>query len=574
MDPRDSVLSALLNSTASMSALMLSRKLKLDKKLVNRYLYILLRRGKVQCTDETPPLWMATVAAIGDTHRAEEQQLLDVLSDKGVSERGMSSFSVALTMQKSIAVVNSLLYLLQEDGEVERVHISPPAWRRLVPARNLSITNRSNSDESGSHSGTSSSSSGNDSGSGDKQKKRRSKKRSASEVNEEADLLVKKIRGVIEIEPKNNHEPEVQARQAEWASQCTNAVWKKYRSLNKGAKDNDIVAGFIVRVSNESNSDPRVVAIGSGTAIAAGDNYSLTGSVIHDSHAEIVARRSLIRWIYSQINTAGSDDSLAQHNNDGLSPYSLKPFDLWLYISQAPCGDAAVFSHSDGSPKASKLGKFRLKVEAGMGTTPVNEILERQTFDGIMQGDRALCHSCSDKVLRWNVLGVQGALLSRLIDPIYIKGIIIGDVFNAEHIARAICCRSEKAIREQTYAIRPPFRLNHPIIVRSNANIKPRHEKIKKHSHVSVNWSENDSASEAINMKIGRPCDDDTSRISKRSLFALFCSQLEEAKALSYDENKKLAKSYHEAKDEWLQAMTRYGHWVHKPSEVDDFYIK
>ena len=40
-----------------------------------------------------------------------------------------------------------------------------------------------------------------------------------------------------------------------------------------------------------------------------------------------------------------------------------------------------------------------------------------------------LSMSCSDKIARWNVLGIQGALASSLVnEPIYIDTIIIGEV--------------------------------------------------------------------------------------------------------------------------------------------------
>jgi tRNA-specific adenosine deaminase 1 len=35
--------------------------------------------------------------------------------------------------------------------------------------------------------------------------------------------------------------------------------------------------------------------------------------------------------------------------------------------------------------------------------------------------------SCSDKIAKWSVLGFQGALLSRILDPVYIDEIIIDD---------------------------------------------------------------------------------------------------------------------------------------------------
>jgi len=109
-------------------------------------------------------------------------------------------------------------------------------------------------------------------------------------------------------------------------------------------------AGFVIvhednLTSKEIGASPRVVAIGSGTKCATGDQLICDGLVVHDSHAKVVARRSLIRWLYSQLERADRNDYIAVHNTKGsIKPFGLRPFKLWFYTSQTPCGDSAVYS--------------------------------------------------------------------------------------------------------------------------------------------------------------------------------------------------------------------------------------
>jgi len=60
--------------------------------------------------------------------------------------------------------------------------------------------------------------------------------------------------------------------------------------------------------------------------------------------------------------------------------------------------------------------------------------------------------SCSDKIAKWNALGIQGSLLARLLGKgIYLTSITIGRKFSQAHCHRALCCRLQDFHSSQVY---------------------------------------------------------------------------------------------------------------------------
>lgn len=63
----------------------------------------------------------------------------------------------------------------------------------------------------------------------------------------------------------------------------------------------------------------------------------------------------------------------------------------------------------------------------GEGAIPCTSEPDEASFCQLQTGDKRLrVMTCSDKICRWNVLGIQGALLSRLLEPIYLTSITVG----------------------------------------------------------------------------------------------------------------------------------------------------
>ena len=61
----------------------------------------------------------------------------------------------------------------------------------------------------------------------------------------------------------------------------------------------------------------------------------------------------------------------------------------------------------------------------GEGSIPT-EKGATQNLISLQFGGRLRTMTCSDKILKWNVVGIQGALLSHFLDPIDLSSISVG----------------------------------------------------------------------------------------------------------------------------------------------------
>lgn len=122
--------------------------------------------------------------------------------------------------------------------------------------------------------------------------------------------------------------------------------------------------------------------------------------------------------------------------------------------------------------------------------------------------------SCSDKIARWNILGVQGALLSLYIEPIYFKSMTIGSLFNEHHLTRAVYSRISGIS-----SIPEPFVANLPLLQGVSDPI-PR--VAGKSPSLSLNWTWGDKTMEVVEARTGKLKHMIPSRLCKQVLFQTF----------------------------------------------------
>ncbi|XP_038058159.1 double-stranded RNA-specific editase 1-like [Patiria miniata] len=358
-------------------------------------------------------------------------------------------------------------------------------------------------------------------------------------------------------------------------------------SQSSGVARRKVAAGFVM-TRGEGIEDAQVISITSGTKCINGEYMSDQGLAINDSHAEIVSRRCLVRYLYSQLELISQnkgESSIFVPSPSGKG-YTLQAgIQFHLYISTSPCGDARIFSpheattgednpSTDKHPNRKARGQLRTKIESGEGTIPVKSGPIIQTWDGVLQGERLLTMSCSDKLARWNVLGIQGSLLSHFVEPIYLNSVILGSLYHSDHLSRALYARMG-ALED----LPPAFHVNHPLLsgVSNTQSRMPG-----KAPNFSINWTYADADLEVTNATTGKQEGGLPSRLCKSTLFEKFKGLYGKLSSVvpaqpqppkTYAEAKAQAVDYSRAKAVMVRGFEKagLGSWIKKPMEQDLF---
>lgn len=138
----------------------------------------------------------------------------------------------------------------------------------------------------------------------------------------------------------------------------------------------------------------------------------------------------------------------------------------------------------------------------GEGTISLDENYISPELDQILRGERLRTMSCSDKICRWNLLGLQGCLLLHFIKPIYLSTISLGALYHNGHLSRACCCRLEQTyFQAKLDESKSLFKINHPTLGCPSSFKFPR-EPVKTKSD-SLNWSLFEETPELTNGNTG-----------------------------------------------------------------------
>nr|XP_033488727.1 adenosine deaminase domain-containing protein 1 isoform X4 [Epinephelus lanceolatus] len=341
-------------------------------------------------------------------------------------------------------------------------------------------------------------------------------------------------------------------------------------------------AAFIIQTS----SGCEVVALGTGSFNTKEDT-SASGRIVHDSHAVVTARRSLMRFLYRHLllffsNHANLKEKSIFQKNSSSGLLSLRSgITLHLYVNQLPKGAAQIPSTLRLNPLS--ISAWQVNNEISLHLSVEGKVFSvfSSAFDH--SASKAVSMSATDKLTQWQVLGYQGALLSHFIEPVYVQSILIGDLgcSDIRGMKMSVSQRVEGITSQlpMFYCMMRPHISLVPSVAANSTD--------KSQSTYCINWCEGDSSLEVVDGLEGKTIEESpfksgsalASRLCKAAMLHRFKLVAKEAQrqdllaTSSYREAKRMAKPYQEAKNVLRAYLYKqgFGSWLVKLSVSDNF---
>jgi len=364
-------------------------------------------------------------------------------------------------------------------------------------------------------------------------------------------------------------------------------------------------------VQESSSGKLEVITIATGTKCIGEKERSANGFVLNDSHAEILARRLFLKYLYAEISNASNDQPSIFERQQGSS-YKLKDgYKYHLFTTDVPCGDAFIFpkneqssnikrKHDSGvesSCKPSKLYKCdeELKTEqmsgdinrTGAKCVPLGDQDLLQTGENFHvtgalrikpgRGNRTISMSCSDKIMKWCTLGVQGGLLYNFIKkPLYLSSIIINNAcYDSNALCRALSFRGRNS--HELEIIRPSLHQTNLMFADGKETLEKRMIDTNKisPSPVSLLWCPSCNIYEVANngRKHGMTKKNFNTlkartAICKHVLYGEFQKLSKESVQKSYYDCKNSNEEYRKRKELFFNV---FNDWIRKPRHFEEF---